>query len=151
MRELLSCFSSLSGKLIPKMSPVVSGEILGVFVNTLTADVKYPLQDCENLQLPIQMQLFGKRKKFSQFFVPFLESTSNFKHFEKRIIIIANVYPKLQKVKILLRPHSNKRCYRTRFDSQHVKVSQIFAKFPWVRLYHVFHHSHWIWFAKFVV
>ena len=130
MRELLSCFSSLSGKLIPKMSPVVSGEILGVFVNTLTADVKYPLQDCENLQLPIQMQLFGKRKKFSQFFVPFLESTSIFKHFEKRIIIIANVYPKLQKVKILLRPHSNKRCYRTCFDSQHVKVSQIFAKFP---------------------
>ena len=130
MRELLSCFSSLSGKLIPKMSPVVSGEILGVFVNTLTADVKYPLQDCENLQLPIQMQLFGKGKKFSQFSVPFLESTSNFKHFEKRIIIIANVYPKLQKVKILLRPHSNKRCYRTRFDSQHVKVSQIFAKFP---------------------
>ena len=84
MRELLSCFSSLSGKLIPKMSPVVSGEILGVFVNTLTADVKYPLQDCENLQLPIQMQLFGKRKKFSEFFVPFLESTSNFKHFEKK-------------------------------------------------------------------
>ena len=33
------------------------GEISGVNVNTLTADGKYPDQDCENLQLPIEMQL----------------------------------------------------------------------------------------------
>ena len=65
------------------MSPLVLGEILGVFVNTLTADGKYPVQGCENLQLPIQMQLSEKRKTFSEFFVPFLESTSNFKYFEK--------------------------------------------------------------------
>ena len=66
------------------MSPLVLGEILGVFVNTLTADGKYPVQGCENLQLPIQMQLSEKRKTFSEFFVPFLESTSNFKHFERK-------------------------------------------------------------------
>ena len=36
------------------------------------------------MQLPIQMQLSEKRKTFSQFFVPFLESTSNFKYFEKK-------------------------------------------------------------------
>ena len=66
------------------MSPLVTDEILGVFVNTLTADGKYPVQGCENLQLPIQMQLSEKRKTFSEFFVPFLESTSNFKHFEKK-------------------------------------------------------------------
>ena len=65
------------------MSSLVIGEILGVFVNTLTADGKYPVQGCENLQLPIQMQLSEKRKTFSEFFVPFLESTSNFKYFEK--------------------------------------------------------------------
>ena len=64
------------------MSPLVLGEILGVFVNTLTDDAKYPVQVCENLQLPIQMQLSEKRKSFFEFFVPFLESTSNFKHFE---------------------------------------------------------------------
>ena len=66
------------------MSPLVIGEILGVFVNTLTADGKYPVQGCENLQLPIQMQLSEKRKTFSQFFVPFLEFISNIKHFEKK-------------------------------------------------------------------
>ena len=70
-------------KLIWKISPLVLGEILGVFINTLTADGKYPVQVCENLQLPIQMQLSEKAKTFSAFFVPFLESTSHFKHFEK--------------------------------------------------------------------
>ena len=38
------------------MSPLVLSEILGVFVITLTANGKYPVQDCENLQLPNQMQ-----------------------------------------------------------------------------------------------
>ena len=55
-----------------------------VFVNTLTADGKYPVQYCKNLQLTIQMQVSGKRKTFSQFFVPFLESGSNFQDFEKK-------------------------------------------------------------------
>ena len=76
-------FLSFWGKLIPKMSPLVLGNILGEFVHTLTANGKYPVQDCENFQLPIQMQLFKKRKTFSQFLVPFLESTVNFTHFEK--------------------------------------------------------------------
>ena len=66
------------------MSPPVLGQILGVFVKTLTADDKYLLQYCENLQLPIQMHVSEKRKTFSQFPVPFLESTSNFRHFEKK-------------------------------------------------------------------
>ena len=64
---------------------VVSGEMLGLSVNTLTSDGKYPVQGCENLQLPIQMQLSEKQKNFSQFFVPFLESSSNLKHFEKKV------------------------------------------------------------------
>ena len=33
--------------------------------------------------LPIQMQLSEKRKTFCQIFTAFLESTLNFKHFEK--------------------------------------------------------------------
>ena len=39
------------------MSPLVLGEALGVFVNTLTGDDKYPVEDFENLTLSIQMQL----------------------------------------------------------------------------------------------
>ena len=55
-----------------------------MFRKTLTANDKYPVQDCVNLSSPIQMQLSLKPTIFSDFFVPFLESTSNFKHFEKK-------------------------------------------------------------------
>ena len=65
------------------MSPMVFPNILEVFVNTLTADGMYPVQDCENLQLPSQIHISGKPKAFSQLFVLFLESTSNVKHFQK--------------------------------------------------------------------
>ena len=43
----------------------VLGESVGVFVNTFTADGKYPVQGCANLSLPIHMQLCEKRKMFS--------------------------------------------------------------------------------------
>ena len=65
MTALLSRFLSFSVKFIWKMSPLVLDEMLGVFVNTLTADGKYPVQVCENLQVPIQMQLSEKRETFS--------------------------------------------------------------------------------------
>ena len=77
-------FSLFSGKLIWKMSLLVLGEILGVFVNTLHADDKYAVQDCHKSPLPIRMQFSEKRKTFSQSFAKFLISPSNFKHFEKK-------------------------------------------------------------------
>ena len=46
--------------MIKKVSPLVLGETLGVFANTLTACGKYPVNDCENLQLQIQMQFSQK-------------------------------------------------------------------------------------------
>ena len=71
--NVLSCFSSFSGKLICKISPVMLGELLVLFVNTLTVEGMYPVQDCYKFRLPIQMQLSEKPKRFSQFFAPFLE------------------------------------------------------------------------------
>ena len=44
--------------MIWKISPLLKFEISGVFVNTLTADDKYPVRDWENFQFPIRMQLF---------------------------------------------------------------------------------------------
>ena len=52
--------------------------------NTLTANDKYPVRDCVNSLSRIKMQLPLKRTIFSDFFVPFLEFTSNFKHFQKK-------------------------------------------------------------------
>ena len=56
-------------KFIWNLSHLGLGEILETFVNTFTGDGKYPVQGCENLELPIQMQLSEKQKTFSQFFV----------------------------------------------------------------------------------
>ena len=44
------------------MSPLVLDEISELFVNTLIADDKYRIRDCENLSLPIQMELSEKQK-----------------------------------------------------------------------------------------
>ena len=76
--------SSFWEKFIWKISPVLLGEILRMFFNLLTAEGKYPIEDWENLPLPIQMQLSEKRKTFSQYVVPFMDSASNFKQFEKK-------------------------------------------------------------------
>ena len=59
-------------------------QILGVFLNTLTANDKYLVLDCVNLSNPIQVQLSLQPTIFSDFFVSFLESISNFKHLNKK-------------------------------------------------------------------
>ena len=59
-------------------------------------------------------------------------------HLKQKIIVIANVSQKLQTVKKLLRSFSKKPPFRTRFEYQHVKVSQILAKSQREHFYHVF-------------
>ena len=78
-------------------------------------------------------------KLFLAFVAAFMDSASNFKHFQKKKMIeIGNVFPKLQTVKILLRSLSKNRHFRKRIDNQHVKVSQILAKPAWEYIFHVF-------------
>ena len=84
LEHIYHVFPSFSVNLIWKMSPLVRGEVLQGFVDTLRADGKYPVQDCQNLQLKIQTHLSEKRKNFTRFSVQFPESTSDFKHFEKK-------------------------------------------------------------------
>ena len=66
-----------------KTSLFVRSEVLELFVNTLTADVKYSRRYRENYPQPIQMQL-SKKPKTSQIFIAFLKSASNCEHFEKK-------------------------------------------------------------------
>ena len=56
-----------------------------MFLNSLSAYGKYPLDDWENLPLPIQMEFSEKQKTFSEFFLRFLKSTSNFKFLEEKV------------------------------------------------------------------
>ena len=82
---------------------LVLWKILGLFVNTLSEDDKYCLLYKENLLQPIQILLSQKQKTFSQFFSAFLKSTLNSEHFQKKINLIADVFPKLPSAKKVIR------------------------------------------------
>ena len=75
---------SLLNKLSWKKSLLLTCKILGLLVNTLATDEKYPVLNRDNLTIPIQMQLSQKQKTFSQIFPAFLEFRSNFEYFEKK-------------------------------------------------------------------
>ena len=92
-------FWSLWGEMICKISPLLKFEILGVFVNTLTADDNYPLWT---------------------------------------MIVIANVFSKLQTVKDFVKQLSGRRRFRTSFDSQHVNGCQTLMKSAWEPFYCIF-------------
>ena len=62
---------SLATKLCSKKSLLLTCKILGLLVNTLAADEKYPVLNRDSLTIPIQMQLSQKQKKFSQIFAEF--------------------------------------------------------------------------------
>ena len=66
-----------------KKSLLVIQKILGLFVNTFTANDKHYLLNGDNLAQRIQMQLSQKQKTFSRFSLAFLKSILNFKHLPK--------------------------------------------------------------------
>ena len=83
MAATLSYLLISEKKIHLKNVSLIDMEILGLFVNTLTADNKYFLLNRWNLPEPIQMQLYKKQKTFCQLLSAFLKSRSNFKRFEK--------------------------------------------------------------------
>ena len=94
-RHLYHIHQSLPSQFSWKKAFLLTCQILGLLVNTLAADEKYPVLNRDNLTIPIQMQLSQKQKTFSQFFAAFLKSSLNFKHFEKKMTLIAFVFWKL--------------------------------------------------------
>ena len=99
-----------------------------MFRNTLTANDKYPYRHGENLSTQIKMHLSLKQKTSSHFFNPFLHCTSNLKRFEKKMIVVATLFRKLQTVKDLVRLLSKKQYFGTLFHNQLVKGSQTLVK-----------------------
>ena len=53
-------------------------------------------------------------------------------------MVMANVFRKLRTVKSLVRTLSKKPRFRTRFDSQNVKASEMHGKCPYEHFYHFF-------------
>ena len=73
------------------------------FLNTLTANDKYSVISKDKGMQTIQMNLSQKQNILSEFFSAFFESALNFEHFQKKMNLIAYVFPKLPTTKHLLR------------------------------------------------
>ena len=87
---------SLRSLLSRKKSLLLTCQILGLPVNTLAADEKYPVLNRDNLTIPIRMQLFNQQKTFSEFLAAFLKYSWNFKYLKKKITFIDFVFSKLR-------------------------------------------------------
>ena len=63
---------------------LVRSELLGQFVNTLTAGYMYFRYNREKLSQKVHMQTSLKLKTCSRFFISFLKSALNLEYFEKK-------------------------------------------------------------------
>ena len=66
------------------MSVLVGSKILGLFVNSLTAEYKYSRRNMQTFAQQVQTPLSWRQKTFSEFFIAFLKSTSNGEHFQTK-------------------------------------------------------------------
>ena len=77
----------------------------------------------------IQIHLSQKRKIFSQFFSEFFKSALNFEHFQKKMTLIAYVFPKLTTTKNVLRQMSKSSCFREPVDRRHGKWAEALIQY----------------------
>ena len=77
------------------MSPLVISKILGVSVNTLSANNRYSVCSRENLPQTVQMQLSKKLKLFFNLLLNFGIIHQILNILKKKMIIIACVFLKL--------------------------------------------------------
>ena len=73
------------------------------FLNTVTACDKYSLTSRDKWMQTMQMHLSQKQNIFSESFSAFFESALNFEYFQKKMALIAYVFPKLPTTKEGLR------------------------------------------------
>ena len=67
-----------------KKSVLVRSKILGLFVNTFTAESTYSRRNMQTFTQQVQTPLSLKQKTFSGFFIAFLKSTWNGEHFQEK-------------------------------------------------------------------
>ena len=72
------------GQIKLEKSALVRSELLGLFVNTLTAEYMYADRNMQTFTQQVQTPLSLKQKTFSGFFIAFLKSIWNGEHFQKK-------------------------------------------------------------------
>ena len=73
----------------------------------------------------IQMHFSQKQKIFSEFFSAFFESALNFEHFQKKMTLIAYVFPKLPTTKNVLRQLCKSSRFREPVEGRHGKQAEV--------------------------
>ena len=125
-------FSSIWGKLILKISPLGLREISGVPMWSILFNIS---GICNSQR---KRNCLEKEKLFLNFSFHFWNRRHILNILNKKMIVLANMFLKLETAKNFVAPICKKRRFGTRLDSQHVKVSRILAKSPWECFYHVF-------------
>ena len=105
------------------MSLLVLAEILVVLVKTLTADDKYRVLDGRICHSQFECNSLKNEELFLNLLLNFWNLQQILNILKEKMIAIANLFPKLQTVKNMVRRLYSKRRFKTRFDSQHVKTS----------------------------
>ena len=72
----------------------------------------------------IQMHLSQKQKIFSEYSCAFFESALSLEHFQKKMTLIAYVFPKLPTTKNVLRQISKSSRFREPLDRRHGKWTE---------------------------
>ena len=103
MRALLAAWLITVKVIELQKSLLDTWKFLRPFLNTLTADDRYSLISKNKWMQTIQMHLSQKQKIFSELFWAFFEFVLNLEHFQKKMTLIAYVFPKLRTTKDVLR------------------------------------------------
>ena len=77
----------------------------------------------------IQMHLSQKQKIFSEFFSAFFKSALKFEHFQKKMTLIAYVFPKLTTTKKVLRQMSKSSRFTEPVDRRHGKWAEALIQY----------------------
>ena len=77
----------------------------------------------------IQMHLSQKQKIFFQFFSAFFKSPLNFEHFQKKMTLIAYVFPKLPTTKNVLRQMPKSSRFREPLHRGHGKEAEALIQY----------------------
>ena len=138
MRALLQYFSSMWGKIIWKISPWLKFEIIEFLLThglPITSILFRIVRICRSL---FQSSYLKNRKHFLAFLFHLwnLHRISNI--FNKKKIVIGNVFAKLATVQVLVTPLTIQCRLKTSFYSQHVKRFQTQVKSSWEHFYHIF-------------
>ena len=77
----------------------------------------------------IQMHLSQNEKSFSNFSCAFFESALSLQHFQKKMTLIAYVFPKLPTTKNVLRQMSKSSRFREPLDRRHGKWAEALIQY----------------------